>query len=81
MSILNETFFEEHIANYLIGSPLYNQRTAADFDIEAIAAAYLDKKCASIDTVISTQERRIALLKELKQSVITEAVTGKIKVC
>ena len=80
MIILNETFFEEHIANYLIGSPLYSQRSAADFDIEAIAA-YLDKKCASIDTVISTQERRIALLKELKQSVITEAVDGKIKVC
>lgn len=44
---------------------------------EAIAA-YLDKKCGSIDTVISTQERRIALLEELKQSVITEAVTHGI---
>lgn len=44
---------------------------------EAIAA-YLDKKCESIDTVISTQERRIALLEELKQSVITEAVTHGI---
>lgn len=41
---------------------------------EAIAR-YLDKKCGSIDAVISTQERRIALLEELKQSVITEAVT------
>lgn len=44
---------------------------------EAIAA-YLDKKCGSIDAVISTQERRIALLEELKQSVITEAVTHGI---
>lgn len=44
---------------------------------EAIAA-YLDKKCGSIDTVISTQERRIGLLEELKQSVITEAVTHGI---
>lgn len=44
---------------------------------EAIAA-YLDKKCGSIDTVIATQERRIALLEELKQSVITEAVTHGI---
>lgn len=41
-------------------------------------AAYLDKKCGSIDAVISTQERRIALLEELKQSVITEAVTHGI---
>lgn len=34
MSVLNETFFEQHIADYLAGSPLYEQRTAADFDIE-----------------------------------------------
>lgn len=38
-------------------------------------ANYLDKKCGSIDKVIATQERRIALLSELKQSIITEAVT------
>lgn len=44
---------------------------------EAIAA-YLDKKCGSIDTVIATHERRIALLEELKQSVITEAITHGI---
>ena len=44
---------------------------------EAVAE-YLDKKCGSIDAVISTQERRIALLEELKQSVITEAVTHGI---
>lgn len=39
---------------------------------------YLDRKCASIDKVIATQERRIALLDELKQSIITEAVTRGI---
>lgn len=38
-------------------------------------AEYLDRKCTGIDKVIETQERRIALLEELKQSVITEAVT------
>lgn len=41
---------------------------------EAIAS-YLDKKCSSIDKIIATQEKRIALLGELKQSIITEAVT------
>lgn len=41
---------------------------------EAIAA-YLDARCADIDKVVATQEKRIALLKELKQSVITQAVT------
>ncbi len=36
MSVLNETYFEKHIADYLAGSPLYNQRAAADFDIDAL---------------------------------------------
>lgn len=36
---------------------------------------YLDKKCSEIDNVISAQQKRIALLQELKQSVITHAVT------
>lgn len=38
-------------------------------------ASYLDKKCADIDKVIATQQRRIELLQELKQSTITYAVT------
>lgn len=38
-------------------------------------ASYLDKKCSEIDKVISAQQKRIALLQELKQSVITHAVT------
>lgn len=41
-------------------------------------AEYLDTKCGSIDSVIASQERRIALLSELKQSIITEAVTRGI---
>lgn len=36
---------------------------------------YLDKKCSEIDNVISAQQKRIALLQELKQSTITHAVT------
>ena len=34
MNPLNETVFEEHIAEYLAASPLYNQRTSSQFDIE-----------------------------------------------
>ena len=41
---------------------------------EAIAA-YLDARCADIDKVVVTQQKRIALLQELKQSEITQAVT------
>ena len=34
MNPLNETVFEEHIANYLAASPLYNQRKSSQFDID-----------------------------------------------
>lgn len=44
-------------------------------------AAYLDKKCATIDKQIAKVEKQIELLYEYKQSVITECVTGKRKVC
>lgn len=42
---------------------------------QAAIANYLDKKCSEIDNVISAQQKRIALLQESKQSVITHAVT------
>ena len=45
------------------------------FSEQQIIASYLDSKCGEIDNVISTQEKRIALLQELKQSIITHAVT------
>ena len=38
-------------------------------------AAYLDRKCAQIDAVISKQQQIIEKLKEYKLSIITEAVT------
>lgn len=42
--------------------------------------AYVEGKIKPIDASIAKAKREIELLKELKQSVITEAVTGKIKV-
>lgn len=44
-------------------------------------AVYLDGRCSEIDKAIATQQKRIALLQELRQSVIKEVITGKIKVC
>lgn len=38
-------------------------------------AEYLDKKCADIDEIISAKEKTNELLKERRQSIITEAVT------
>ena len=43
-------------------------------------AIYLDRRCSEIDKAITTQQKRISLLQELRQSVITETITGKIKV-
>lgn len=42
--------------------------------------AYLDEKTSIIDKSISIEERRIGLLKEYRQSIISQVVTGKIKV-
>ncbi len=51
--------------------PLPTQQRIADF---------LDRKCAEIDELAALQETMIAELKRYKQSVITEAVTGKLKI-
>lgn len=55
------------IQNFLITVPPKEEQREIVF--------YLDKKCSEIDNVISAQQKRIALLQELKQSVITHAVT------
>ena len=41
-------------------------------------STYLDKKCGKIDKAIATQEKRVELLKELRQNIITQAVTRGI---
>ena len=43
--------------------------------------SHLDIECSKIDRKIEDHDRKVKLLNELKQSIITEAVTGKIKVC
>lgn len=58
---------QELIKNALICLPSLKEQIAI--------AAYLDTHCAKIDNLISIQQKRIALLQELKQSVITHAVT------
>ena len=43
-------------------------------------ANFLDHKTEQIDELITTEQRKIELLKEYRQSLISEAVTGKIDV-
>ena len=57
----------EDLKNFIVCIP--------PLDEQKIILTYLDKKCADIDKVIATQQRRIELLQELKQSTITHAVT------
>ena len=42
--------------------------------------SYLDEQTKLIDKTISIEEKRIELLKEYRQSLISEVVTGKLKV-
>ena len=42
--------------------------------------AYLDEKCGKVDRLVAAKEKEAALLKKLKQSMIAEAVCGKVKV-
>ena len=48
--------------------------------IQKKIAAYLDSKCSKIEETIQNQQQVIEKLKAYKQSLITEAVTGKIKI-
>jgi len=43
-------------------------------------ANFLDRKTQQIDELIAAEQRKIELLKEYRQSLISEAVTGKIDV-
>ena len=49
-------------------------------DEQAQIANFLDHKTKQIDELIATEQRKIELLKEYRQSLISEAVTGKIDV-
>ena len=58
---------KEKLSNSPVVLPPISEQTAI--------ATYLDTHCAKIDNLISIQQKRIVLLQELKQSVITHAVT------
>ena len=49
-------------------------------DEQAQIANFLDDKTGQIDKLIAAEQRKVELLKEYRQSLISEAVTGKIDV-
>ena len=50
------------------------------FSEQVQIAAFLNRKTGQIDELIAIEERKVELLKEYRQSLISEAVTGKIDV-
>ena len=43
--------------------------------------SYLDAKCSKIDKLIANITKEIERIKEYKQRLISDVVTGQIKVC
>ena len=56
---------------YLSIPPLQEQQQIVD---------YLDNKTAKIDILITSESKRIELLEEYRQSLISDVVTGKVDV-
>lgn len=74
-------------ANYTTLPIINNQHLGETFcpyansvDEQTEITEYLDRTCAGIDGLISANEATIQKLKEYRQSIIYEAVTGKIEV-
>jgi type I restriction enzyme S subunit len=66
------TISQEKIKEFpLLLPPLHEQEQIVE---------YLDEQTAIIDSTITKEEKRIELLKEYRQSLISEVVTGKIRV-
>ena len=81
---LNNRYYTEHANLIARGTTMHriSRTTLGGLSIpvptlaeQQAIADWLDKKCGEIDRVIEKQSKRIELLEELKQSVITQAVT------
>ena len=63
----------ENIKNFFVPLPLLSEQ-------EEIVK-YLDQITQDIDNLISIEQQRIETLKEYRQSLISEVITGKVRVC
>lgn len=86
--ILNSNIFTYYLSTFLTAT--VNQLTGENFGNMKIVycsdeqeqknlVEFLDKKCKEIDILISSNNSTIEKLKEYRQSVIYEAVTGKVE--
>lgn len=87
-SLLNESFIQEIISKSTgVSYPAINSTDIANIRIlvpplseQQEIADYLDKKCAEIDGLKAKLTKKRETLTELRQSIISEVVTGKRKV-
>ncbi|WP_434579218.1 restriction endonuclease subunit S [Thermoanaerobacterium thermosaccharolyticum] len=88
--LLNSSIFNRYIDYVKTGSTINHlyQETFENFiyplpeyDEQKAITDFLDQKTAEIDGLIADIHTQIQKLKEYRQSLISEAVTGKIKVC
>ena len=77
---VNLLFFNQTtgLQNLKVSDYLSQSIYVPTIDEQKAIANYLDKQCAKIDKVIAAQEKRVELLQELKQTIITRAVTRGI---
>ena len=71
MEVRLRLYFDQFGQIPLVFPPVNEQAKIVDF---------LDHKAKQIDELIAAEGRKIVLLKEYRQSLISEAVTGKIDV-
>ena len=90
---LQYTFKSQYFLSYVelkkTGTTFYgvSQETMMEFNIylppiseQEQIVSYLDEKTSEIDKTIELEKKKIELLKEYRQSLISNVVTGKIKV-
>lgn len=76
-----QIFIQATIQN--ISADKYNNLVFAipeSLEEQQMIVGYLDEKCKELDSLISANQKTIERLKEYRQSVIYEAVTGKIEI-
>jgi type I restriction enzyme S subunit len=87
--VLNSPVFESQSGMFLTST--INQLTVStlegmvipitpDRDEQEQIVSYLDQKTGEIDSTIDSEKKKIDLLKEYRQSLISSVITGKIKV-
>lgn len=81
--ILPMTLYNNASEN-IYGAKMLNQKKIANMKMivpplpeQQSIAAYLDDKCAKIDTIVSNLDKQICRYADLKRSLINEVITGK----